>query len=113
MLACSDGGGKVAIAGNGGSQAIASHSALDITKQAKIRTVCFTDAALITAFSNDYGCDRWMAEAVGHYVDPEHLAVLIRSSGRSTNMVAAAQAARERAPGNLNFWVDSRAYNVV
>lgn len=123
-------GRKLIVAGNGGSAAVASHCALDFTKQARIRCVCFSDASLITALANDYGYDRWLAEAMISYGDRGDLAILISSSGQSPNMVQAARAAREnglrlatltgfaadnplRAMGDMNLWVESRAYNVV
>ena len=56
--------GKVLIFGNGGSSAIASHVSVDLTKNARIRTVNFNEADLITCFSNDYGYDRWVEKSV-------------------------------------------------
>ena len=51
---------KVLIFGNGGSAAIASHIAVDLTKNAKIKTTALTDASLITCFSNDFQHENWM-----------------------------------------------------
>ena len=56
--------GKILIFGNGGSSAIASHVSVDLTKNAKIRTVNFNEADLITCFSNDYGYEKWVEKAV-------------------------------------------------
>ena len=123
-------GSKVIVAGNGGSAAIASHCALDLTKQAGIRCVCFSDASLITAYANDYGYDQWLSGAITGYGDRGDVVILISSSGQSANMIEAARAARQkglrlvtltgfasdnplRALGDLNLWVESRAYNVV
>ena len=123
-------GRKVIIAGNGGSAAIASHCAVDFTKNAGIRCVNFNEADLITCLANDYGYDRWLAKALELYADDGDLVVLISSSGRSANIVRAAEhtvgrrlglvtlsgfAADNplRALGGLNLWVDSRAYNIV
>ncbi len=123
-------GAKLIVAGNGGSAAIASHCALDFTKQAGVRTVCFSDSSFVTALANDYGYERWLAEALAAHADDGDLVVLISSSGRSPNMLQAAAYARARglrlvtftgfdadnplrAQGDLNVWVDSRAYNVV
>ena len=123
-------GGKVVFAGNGASAAIAGHCALDFTKQARIRSQCFNESVLLTAFSNDCGYDQWIVRALEAYVDPQDLVVLISSSGNSPNVVNAGRYAREtglklvtftgfssdnplRALGDLNFWVDSRSYNLV
>ncbi len=123
-------GKKVIFAGNGGSAALASHCAVDFTKSARIRAVNFNEADLITCFANDYGYERWMEKAIEAYADPGDPVVLVSSSGKSPNVVRAARYAAsrglpvvtftgfdERNPlkqaGTLNFWVDSRAYNVV
>lgn len=123
-------GGKVIFAGNGASSAIASHAAVDFTKAAKVRAVTFHDVDLITCFANDYGYEQWVERALQAYADDGDLVVLISSSGRSPNMIRAAEHARNRgltlvtltgfAPdnplrqlGTLSLWLDSRAYNVV
>lgn len=123
-------GRKIVIAGNGASAAIASHVAVDLTKTAGLRAVTFNEPDLITCFGNDYGYEHWIAKAIDFYADPEDVAVLISSSGRSPNIVNAAARARERglrivtlsgfdannplrAAGDLNLWVDSHQYNIV
>lgn len=123
-------GGKAMFAGNGASASMASHYALDFTKQAGIPSVSFNDAPLLTAYANDYGYENWVAKAVEHHGRSHDLAVLISSSGRSQNILNAAEVCRGRdirvvsftgfdeanslrALGDINFWVDSRAYNVI
>ena len=123
-------GKKVIIAGNGGSAAMASHVAVDFTKQGGVRTVNFNEADLITCFANDYGYEHWVAKAVEFYGDEGDMVILISSSGSSTNMINAAQTAKQmrmkvitftgftpdnplKQEGDLNFWLDSRAYNIV
>jgi len=121
---------KVIVAGNGGSAAMASHVAVDFTKQGGIRTVNFNEPDLITCFANDYGYEHWVAKAVDFYGDDGDMVILISSSGSSTNMINAAQTAKKKGltvitftgfsidnplkkEGELNFWLDSRAYNIV
>lgn len=123
-------GKKVIIAGNGGSAAIAGHCAVDFTKNAGIRCVTFNAADLVTCLANDYSYELWVEKALELYADEGDVAVLISSSGKSANMVRAAHCATHRglkvvtftgfsadnplrAAGDLNFWVDSRAYNIV
>ena len=123
-------GGKLVFAGNGASAAIASHVALDFTKQAGMRSVTFHDPGVITAFVNDFGGDFWLSKACDMYVDPDDLAIFISVSGESPNVVNAANELAKRgietisftgkAEDNslgqasvMNFWVDSRAYNIV
>ena len=130
LLQTRDNGNKVLIAGNGGSAAMASHVSVDLTKQAGIRTVNYNEADLITCFANDYGYENWVAKAIEFYGDEGDVAILISSSGKSPNMInAAVQAKSMKIPiitltgfeqdntlrqfSELDFWVDSRAYNVI
>ena len=123
-------GGKVILVGNGGSAAMASHVAVDLTKVAGLRAVNFNEADLITCLANDYGYEHWVEKALEFYADPDDLIVLISSSGKSSNIVNGAIKAKQmklplitlsgftadnplRKLGDLNFWADSQAYNVV
>ena len=130
VKACEN-GKKIIIVGNGGSAAIASHFSVDITKNAGIRCVNFNEPGLITCFSNDYGYENWVAKAVEFYGDEGDVLIAISSSGRSRNIMNGCKAAREkrfssvitfsgfesdnpfRQLGDINLWVDSKAYNFV
>ena len=122
--------GKVLIFGNGGSSAIASHVSVDLTKNARIRTVNFNEADLITCFSNDYGYEKWVEKSVDFYADKNDLLILISSSGKSKNMINACKAAKRKKIKVISFtghtkknplskitdislWVNSKAYNFV
>jgi D-sedoheptulose 7-phosphate isomerase len=124
------GGGKLLFAGNGASASIASHGAVDFSKQGKVYARDFNEANLLTALANDYGFEQWMVRALDIYANPGDAVVLISSSGRSPNVVNAARFAKERGLslvtfsgfaadnplrqlGDINFWIDSRAYNIV
>ena len=122
---------KIILLGNGGSAAIASHVSVDLTKAGNIRSINFNEADLITCFANDYGFENWISKAMEFYGNEGDLLILISSSGKSENMLNAAKNARElkfsyiatfsgfeeRNPlsqlGDLNIWVDSKAYNLV
>ena len=122
---------KIMIFGNGGSAAIASHVSVDLTKNANIRSVNFNEADLITCFANDYGYERWVEKAVDFYGDEGDLLIVISSSGSSKNMLNGVKAARIgnfntvvtftgfadenplRQLGDINLWVDSKAYNFI
>jgi len=123
-------GNKLLLAGNGASAAISSHLATDFSKQALIRAMSFNDASLITAFGNDLGYESWIAKAVEVYADAGDILILISSSGRSPNVISAAKTAKALgltviaftgfdhsnplgALGDMNFWVESHAYNIV
>jgi len=130
VRAVADQGGKVILVGNGGSAAMASHVAVDLTKAAGIRAVNFNEADLLTCFANDYGYENWVSEALKAYADPGDLAILISSSGQSPNILRGFEQAREmglsvaclsgfsednplRGRGDVDLWVDSHSYNVV
>jgi len=125
-----DSGKKVILAGNGGSAAMASHVAVDLTKAAGIRAINFNEADLLTCFANDYGYEHWVARALEFYADPGDLAILISSSGASQNMLNGAEQASAmglavislsgfspdnplRRLGDLNLWAASDSYNIV
>ena len=129
-LSIRDQNAKFLFQGNGASAAIASHVSVDFTKQGGVRAVNFNEADLITCLANDYGYENWIAKAIEFYADPQDAVVLISCSGRSPSVVNAARCAKEaghrlvtftghqsdnplRALGDLNFWVDSKAYNIV
>ena len=79
--------GKIIICGNGGSSATASHVAVDLTKNARIRTINFNEYDLITCFSNDFGYQNWIKESLEYYADKDDLVILIGCSGNSKNLV--------------------------
>ena len=123
-------GNKILIFGNGGSAAISSHFSVDLTKNAGLRCVNFNEADLITCFANDYGFEHWVEKAVDFYGDAGDLLIVISSSGSSKNMLYGVKAARNgkfkavvtlsgftdnplRQLGDINLWVDSKAYNFV
>ena len=51
---------KIFIFGNGGSASIASHFTVDIIKNTNLKCVNFSDTALLTCFSNDFGYANWI-----------------------------------------------------
>ena len=124
-------GKKTLIFGNGGSAAIASHFSVDLTKNAGLRCVNYNEADLITCFANDYGYSHWVEKAVDFYGDEGDVLIVISSSGSSENMLNGVNAARNkkfksvvtfsgfskdnplRKLGDINLWVNSRAYNFV
>ena len=125
-----DKGGKIILAGNGGSAAMASHVAVDFTKNASIRAINFNEADLITCFANDYGYENWVEQALKFYADENDLVILISSSGNSENIIRAAQYAKEqnativgfsgmksnnrlRSFCDFDFWVDNMSYNII
>ena len=131
ILETKNNSGKIIIVGNGGSAAIASHFSVDLTKNAKVRCVNFNEADLITCFSNDYGYEKWIEKAIKYYGNKNDVLILISSSGESKNVINGCKMAKKMKfkkiitfsgnskknnlskLGDLNFWVDSKAYNHV
>ena len=122
--------GKIIIAGNGASAAIASHVAVDLTKAAGVRSINFNEADLITCLANDYGYEHWLEKALDFHAEPKDTVILISSSGMSLNIVNAALKAKAmrlplitlsgfrednslRKLGDVNLWVNNSQYNVV
>ena len=123
-------GKKVIIVGNGGSAAMASHVAVDLTKAAGCRAITFNETDLITCFANDYGYEKWVERSLAFYADKGDIVILISSSGTSANIVNAANWAKTsgiklitvsgfsaenplRQLGDINLWADSKGYNIV
>jgi phosphoheptose isomerase len=123
-------GGRVVFIGNGGSAGIASHLAIDLAKNASLPAVCFSDASMMSCLANDYGFEEWMAHALRLNARAGDCLVAISSSGRSKNILNAVEKARAmkldvvtlsgmspdnplRELGDVNYWVDSRSYNIV
>ena len=121
---------KIILVGNGGSAAMASHVAVDLTKAAQVRAVNFNEADLITCFANDYGYDQWVVEALKAYADADDLIIFISSSGKSANIINGALHAKNmglqvitlsgfnsdnplRKLGDIDLWADSSEYNVI
>ena len=121
---------KVILYGNGGSAAMASHLSVDLTKACKIRAVNFNEADLLTCFSNDYGYENWVKEAINSYADKNDLVICISSSGTSKNIINGAIKAQKmgcrvitfsgfkktnplKKIGKINFWIDSTNYNII
>lgn len=127
---CYNNGGKVYIVGNGGSSSIASHISVDFAKVAKVPSLTFNNANLITCFANDYGHDNWVTEAIKAYMQKNDIIILISSSGTSINIVNAAKYCKENSiplitfsgfnvnnylskKGNINFHIKSKNYNFI
>ena len=94
-------GGKILIAGNGGSAADAQHIAAELTgryvKERKaLPAIALTvDTSAMTAISNDYGFQRVFARQLEAFATPKDLFIAISTSGNSPNIVEALNTAKE------------------
>jgi len=122
--------GKLIIIGNGGSASIASHFAIDLWKNARIKAMTFNEATLLTCISNDYGYDSVFKKPIEVFMEKEDLLFAISSSGRSRNILEGVLQAKEkkckiitlsgfsplnplRKIGDINFYVPSNSYGFV
>jgi phosphoheptose isomerase len=101
MAASLRGGGKLLFCGNGGSAADAQHLAAEFLghferERAPISALALsTDSSTLTAIGNDYGFEQVFARQVRALGRPGDVLVAISTSGRSPNVLRAAEAARE------------------
>jgi D-sedoheptulose 7-phosphate isomerase len=125
-----DRGNKLMFVGNGGSAGIASHVAVDYSKNGGLRAVAFNDGAVLTCLGNDLGYENVFAKQIEWHAREGDLLVVISSSGRSANILKAVEAARGRScqivtlsgfsdqnplrsQGDVNFFVRSHQYGFV
>ena len=130
LKATLDGKSKVVLIGNGGSSAIASHIATDYSKNGGIRTVAFNDAPTLTCLGNDFGIDEIFAKQLEFYAFPGDVVIIVSSSGKSGNILRAAEQAFSmgldlvtfsgmnpnnmlREKGILSFFVPAKDYGLV
>jgi D-sedoheptulose 7-phosphate isomerase len=125
-----DGGNKIMFVGNGGSAGIASHLAIDFSKNGGLRAMAFNDPSALTCLGNDLGFENVFAKQIELHARAGDLLVAISSSGRSINILNAVKAARTagckvvtfsgftedndlRRVGDINFFVRSKEYGFV
>ncbi len=130
MRATHDAGNKLMFIGNGGSAAIASHMAIDYTKNGNLRSLAFNDSAALTCLGNDLGYESVFAKQIEMHARSGDLLLAISSSGRSQNILNGVAAAWKRkcrvvtlsgfaadnplrVLGDLNFYVPSSEYGFV
>ena len=94
-------GGRLLVAGNGGSAAEAQHLAAELVGRLRGERIPLSAIALtpescaVTAISNDYGFEEVFARQVRAHGRPGDMLIVMSTSGRSPNLVRAARAARE------------------
>jgi D-sedoheptulose 7-phosphate isomerase len=91
-------GGRLLVAGNGGSAAEAQHltaelvGKLDRDRPALSAIALTAETSSLTAIGNDYGYREVFARQVRAHGRPGDVLLLMSTSGRSTNLLAAAEA---------------------
>jgi D-sedoheptulose 7-phosphate isomerase len=121
---------KLMVIGNGGSAGIASHMAIDYSKNGRLHAMTFTDASAVTCLSNDYGYEHVFSKQIEYHGRKGDVLIAISSSGRSQNILNAVAAARNigcqvvtfsgfeaknplSLQGDINFYVASQEYGFV
>ncbi len=103
------GGGKLLIAGNGGSAADAQHLAAEFLSRYLIdrrplpALALTTDTSVLTAVGNDYGFDHVFERQVRGLGRPGDVFLAISTSGRSPNVLRALEAARDLGLVSVGF----------
>jgi len=76
-------GNKLMFIGNGGSAGIASHMAVDYSKNGGIRSLAFNDGVALTCLGNDLGYENVFAKQVDLHARAGDILVALSSSGKS------------------------------
>jgi phosphoheptose isomerase len=101
------GGGRLLVAGNGGSAAQAQHLTAELVgryrddRPALSALALHAETSSLTAIANDYGYDHSYARQVQAHGRPGDVLLGLSTSGRSPNVLAAMAAARD---GGLRIW---------
>ncbi len=102
-------GGRVLLAGNGGSAADAQHIAAELVgrfrraRRALPAIALSTDTSALTAISNDFGFEQVFARQVQALLTPADALWVLSTSGNSPNIVAALGVARQRGALTIGF----------
>ena len=94
-------GGRLLAAGNGGSAAEAQHLTAELVgrfveERTPLAAIALhADTSAVTALGNDYGYEEVFARQVRAHGRPGDVLLLLSTSGRSSNLLRAADAARE------------------
>jgi D-sedoheptulose 7-phosphate isomerase len=123
-------GGKVMFIGNGGSMGIATHMAIDFSKNGGMRATAFGDGAVLTCLGNDFNFDEVFSRQIEWHARADDVLIAISSSGKSPDILNGVRAARARGSkvvtfsgfrddnplrscGDINFYVRSLEYGFV
>ncbi|MBN9601907.1 MAG: D-sedoheptulose 7-phosphate isomerase [Afipia felis] len=102
-------GNKLLLIGNGGSAADAQHIAAEIVGRYKKERPAWaaialtTDTSALTAIGNDYGIEQMFSRQVQGLARAGDVLIAITTSGRSPNILAALQVARDLGVTTVGF----------
>lgn len=121
---------KIMVIGNGGSAGIAMHTLADYANAGGFKTMDFYGPAMLTCISNDYGYENVFVKPIEMFAESGDVLFAISSSGKSPNIIKAAEAAKARGCvvitfsgfeagnplrelGRVNFYTPSNHYGFV
>lgn len=99
---CLETGGKLLIAGNGGSASDAHHMAAELVgrftrERDALSAVCIcSDTSILTALANDYGPESMFSRQVEALGREQDILLAITTSGSSPNIMSAVRAAKKK-----------------
>jgi D-sedoheptulose 7-phosphate isomerase len=106
---CLQNGGKILLAGNGGSAADAQHIAGEFVSRFAFdrpglpAIALTTDTSILTAIGNDYGYERLFARQVQALGQPGDILIAYTTSGKSPNILRALEEAQARKVVSIGF----------
>jgi D-sedoheptulose 7-phosphate isomerase len=105
---CLAAGGRVLTCGNGGSMCDAMHCAEELSGRFRhdrpaLAAQAISDPAHLSCVANDFGYDRVFARGVEAWGRAGDVLILFSTSGKSGNVIAAAEAARARGMGVIGL----------
>lgn len=121
-------GGTLYLVGNGGSNAIVSHAAVDIVNKYHIKVMPLTDASMLTMAANDSGRDHMFSDLLLDMATKDDMLIAVSSSGESQNIINAAKAMISKTAfvvtlsgfhefnqlrSLVDFWINSTNYGIV
>lgn len=102
ILHCLQNNGTIWFCGNGGSAADAQHLAAELSGRFYLDRPAYAAEALhvntsfVTAVGNDFGFENVFSRAVEALAKPHDILILLSTSGNSSNILLAAEAARKK-----------------
>lgn len=108
IASCFQAGGKVLIAGNGGSLCDANHFAEELTgffreKRRALPAIALSDAGHLTCVGNDIGFEHVFSRAIDAYGKQGDVFIGLSTSGNSPNIVNAFERAKELKLNTIAF----------
>ncbi len=105
---CFQRGGKVLLAGNGGSLCDAMHFAEELTgfyrnKRPALPAIAFSDPGHMSCVANDIGYEHVFSRAVEALGKPDDIFIVMTTSGNSPNLVKAVLAAKKKGLYTIGF----------